>query len=466
MDMGLSMNRGLGPDRAAETMARLEATARVHMLEPGQMVGFAERSAAFSRSMGFAPGGAWGAASTAAGYYANAVMAGQPFVSEPILRETMIRRVTGAQQSDLARAISGAASELNTPAARTSFIEQVQARGAQGGLTLAGVASLANAAGVSGSGIDMLNRGYTNEAEAIRASGQVNLAVMGANLGQLQETRRQTLRALGYDTSRLGGDDVSLEDMQGKLGYQGKWGIDNVRMGELSRYFDRQARTFGYAGGRRELDATLMANQKMVMEQHVIDTQTVVSRGFAAVGRNRGLMGLISFITQARENPSERNMTKLWSAIAPGNVKWSDPAVVDAMLGAKGENGTRTGGTLANLANAGETDRELALGTDVLMGALGNQTMGDTVLGADKMAELQALLTGADDPANRDKIRALGQYGSRAQKRAYNIFATALDTGIHPNTGAKLSPAQILKIQGQMKFLKMKIAPNPVPAGR
>ena len=90
---GMNFARSLGGAQATQTLAQMSAAARVNLLEPGQMVALADQSAAFSRSMNREPFGAFGAAASIASYYASAVQQNQPFVNEPRLRETLVRRV-------------------------------------------------------------------------------------------------------------------------------------------------------------------------------------------------------------------------------------------------------------------------------------------------------------------------------------------------------------------------------------
>jgi hypothetical protein len=429
---GMNFARSLGPQQATQTLAQMSAAARVNLLEPGQMVALADQSAAFSRAMNREPFGAFGAAASIASHYASAVQQNQPFVNEQRLRETLVRRVTGAQESDVARAISGAAMAL-PEGQRDDFVERVRRAGVGGQLTLPRLASIANQMGAPGTGYDFLMQGYTEGAEQFRATGAATNAVMASNLGRIGAMRRRFASAvLGIDERRLG-NASTLDEMHDRPGMANVF--TPTRMGELTRVFNRDAQNMGY-GSMRELDATLLAQADVARQQRTIQRQTFIETGLVQLGRNRGVLGLISFVNQVRQGGKQATLQAALQNFMgeDTNLRWDDPALAgkDGALTkwleeAGGGQGKKSG------------DRELFLGLDVLALAMQTGTMGEEQLTPEKMKTYRQILSSAPTDATREIVRGLVKYAPETQRRQAREWEISKDIG-NARGDKKLTP--------------------------
>ncbi len=430
---GMNFARSLGSQQATQTLAQMSAAARVNLLEPGQMVALADQSAAFSRAMNREPFGAFGAATSIASYYASAVQQNQPFVNEPRLRETLVRRVTGAQESDVARAISGAAMAL-PEGQRDDFVERVRRAGVGGQLTLPRLASIANQMGAPGTGYDFLMQGYTEGAEQFRATGAATNAVMASNLGRIGAMRRHIASAvLGIDERRLG-NASTLDEMHDRPGMANVF--TPTRMGELTRVFNREAQAMGY-GSMRELDATLLAQADVARQQTTIRQQTFIETGLVQLGRNRGVLGLISFVNQAQRGGQQPNLQAALQSFMGKDMKlqWNNPTLVGARGGAFNQWLDEAGGGEGKKGG----DRELFLGLDVLMSSLYSGTMGERQLTPEEMKTYREILSSAPTAASRETVRGLVKYAPETQRRQMREWEISKDIG-NARGDKKLTP--------------------------
>jgi len=408
---GMNVVNSLGAEDATRVLTRMSAAMRVNLLEPGQMLKLAEGSAAVSRALGQDSFGALGAAPTIARYYTGAVQANQPFVNEARMRETLIQRVTGAQESDMARAISGAATAI-APEQREAFIRDVQAAGQRGRLTLDQVAAVAHQYGGRGSGHDFWMRGYTTEGERFRATGAATGAVMSANLGMMADIRRRQVAGfLGIDVGRLG-DATTLDEMQRRA--PGLLTAD--RMGALTRMLNREAQAFGYSS-MRELDSAMIGQRDTMQQEELIRQQSGIEAGMIRLGRTRGVLGLFSFVKQAQAPGAQQATLQgaLESFMGKDmNLKWADVA--------RAAGGGKDAGALAQWVNEGAADKQLYLGLDVLMNALYTGTIGNRNLTADEYTEYRKMLAAGPTSASRDRIRGLSKDASKEQQRQMRLL--------------------------------------------
>jgi hypothetical protein len=372
-------------------------------------VGVVAESARYSQALGRQAWGSLGAATTIANLYSSAVFTGTPFVDERQLRTTLTQRVTGAQESDMARAISGAATSV-APEKREAFVQAATAAGQSGTLTLDRIAELARGQGATGTGQDFLLRGYTTEAEKFRATGAAGAVTMAANMGTMAELRRQeAAMVLGIGVDKLG-KASTLEEMKKELTAQ-KITMTGTQEGLLSQMFDRDAQAFGYKS-RFEVDSTLAARERAKMQENIIDRGSRIEKNLLSLGRSRGALGLISYIQGSKDRKGAANLGDAFRAFT-GDTDLSWQKFLEAEGGQK---------KLEGWGAAMETDKEVFMGMDVLWNALESGTLGDEILKPEKLTELREILKAGPTEAALKKVKDLTKHATEEQKKGLRLL--------------------------------------------
>ena len=197
---------------------------------------------------------------------------GNRFVNEPTFRQNMLRRVLGAQESGLARDISGAHTLLTEAGVDPSGF--MAAAGDVGSLEdLVGVANQFMPGGGL-SAFDLRSASFSEAAELSRAHGIGGIQALRFNAGVIQTTRRgilqRELSARGVGGAQLdaimaqltpealGNNALTMDTIMGAVGDTP--GINQTTFrGNMRRIFGEQARALGLGTNANEADAMLQA---------------------------------------------------------------------------------------------------------------------------------------------------------------------------------------------------------------
>jgi hypothetical protein len=307
--IGADIMQTLGPQAAQEMGLRMGAAGGAAGFRPAQMAALGGMSMQFSRAMGLDHFGSMSNATESAFLIRAAATPGlgisnpMAFVNEPRFRQTVVQRVTGAEQSQLARSISGAFALLR----RSGLSEEdATARVSNLGGGILTPQGIASQLGIDVNAQDIISAGFLTEAEQFRAKGGATRAALGSNLEVVQGARRAQLDLMFRGFGDINGQDVirradrmggglTLRNIETAMNQMGVDGVTSGRaLGMAGQLFERNARSLGFQN-RFALDALLTAQEaedRMDQLRARTDLQVDAQLTFGDKGVSRGFLGL------------------------------------------------------------------------------------------------------------------------------------------------------------------------------
>lgn len=413
--MGTDVVGTLGGAEAGLLVNNMASTGMVTGLTRHQMGGMAGLSAQFSQSQGLDP---WGAA--ASGTFAAQLMgvhrqegSGNAFINESRFQENMIRRVTGAQESGLARDISGAYAVVQDRLgddAADQFLADIKGKDMKTGTDVAGAASKfqwkGKGIGNSVDAMDINAASFSAAGERARMAGKGTAGALAANMGFLNRTRmhmvRAELSARGLDENAINAIQGSLQDQDltvdnimsaagGSLGDQGL-----IFRGHLRRRFGEQAEAFGL-GNTFEGDAMLGAagdDTAIDRIQDQVASNTEIQELLSHKGKNSGLANLTAFVTKVTTEGTGFIGAKKFVELLGGDT---DVSAADIKKFA-----SVSDHLLKSVKDSKSIDDDHGLNMAIM--SLATQTIGDRRMTGKEVKEYQAAIQSGD-------LKALSKIG-------------------------------------------------------
>ena len=390
-------------EHGSPMLRNLAATGAVVGLQPQQLVGLATASAQLSQRFGLESFGSLSNAQVigeSIGAFRQAGLGGA-FIQEPRLRQTFIRRVTGAQQSRLARDISGAYALVEGESGTEEADRFVG--GLDGVLTGGDVADRLNAFSDSFADVTagtLRNVSFTDSAERARARGVATRTALRSNIGLVEAGRRAIIsRRLGGVTDvdsifrqleESGG--VTIGNLESAL--SGVVDIDakeraNI-IGDISTRFEVQAQQTGL-GNRQEADAIIRTtNARNSLE--LIASRSGDRTRIQDIFQGRGAVAGFRNLSNLFRDGNSLTIGGVVNHLRGGNV---DIKGGDSLRALGGSNSIRTlFEQLNNIKEGDITDdiqrAKLGLGA-LIEGGLTGRIEGD-VLSSETQAEVRELL--------------------------------------------------------------------------
>lgn len=287
------LNRLVGADfrqtfgvHNAGMLQQLHAAGQVTGFTAPQLISLAGMSTQLSESIGADPHGSLVNAQVSAellGAFRQGGV-GSAFVREPRFRESIVRRVTGAQGGALSRDISGAyaliAGSIGTEAADTFISDLGQDGRLTGDDILSRVNNMEGLGDVTAGAIR--NASYTTAGEQARARGVGTRAALGSDIGLIEADRRSMLRRTllsegldadsiisAIDTDGRGITQAAVQDALGLDGELGRTQIASIT-GAYNRGLEIQASALGM-GNAAEVDAFLATAKQDSIRKNIQD---------------------------------------------------------------------------------------------------------------------------------------------------------------------------------------------------
>jgi hypothetical protein len=315
------------------------------------------------------------------------------FVNEATLRQSIMNQVVRTQESESARALYGAAALVESRGGNVNeFMAQVNQQGAN--LSLSGVVDLANqfmrgqdpnAAPVSTS--DLINAGYTQAAERMRAGGEGTMAMVESRLNSIQADRARYLNQLGINVGRLD-NNFSIENIERTLG-------PSALTGQIRQVFAAQAERYGYRSAE-EMDAALRATRLTAQMREAMGDVSQFQLEMQGFGRVQGAMGFIGLVQRLGEGGAGRmNMARLAEALIGGGGENIRQRILD-------REGLFREDRLRAIAESGDPNQ--LLGLDVAVQALKTGQIGGQRLSAEEMEDLRETFLTEDAGVRKERL--------------------------------------------------------------
>ena len=262
---GMEAISAYGPGGLAAAATKMEQYRQMAMstgLTTGQVAQYARASGMVSEQIAGHAGGTMGAGLTIAAFSTGTLTPGldpNKFVN------TMVQRVTGAQQSGVSLMVSAAlvaAKEQGLSAEKADALRQ-KFLSAEGPMSAERIADIARQEGVKLTANDVQAGRYGRAARDMAGEDSTGTYVaMGQNLGEFMRMRGDALKSIGISEKDSG---LSLRELREK--YKGNQAITSALDG-MTPTFDAYAKGFGYEKGDEEaLTASNRKNQAIERER-------------------------------------------------------------------------------------------------------------------------------------------------------------------------------------------------------
>jgi hypothetical protein len=255
-----------------------------------------------------------------------------PLVAQPRYRQDVLTRVTGAQQSGMARDISGAYSlvtQRSGKEAADTWLRDIRGRADLGSMTADDIAetvrnstAATQEAGVEDtlSGFDLRSASFGEAAEKARAEGVGGRAALLSNAQNIQTLRmsmaQRVLGQRGFDAQKitqfqeaLKGKALTEKNLRDAASASGMGEAGSIAVGSMMRRFGTQASELKM-GGARYVDQFLASALDSNRLGNIIG-QTELGAGLmetlSASGAQGGVVGFNKLIAEVSKGGSDKN---------------------------------------------------------------------------------------------------------------------------------------------------------------